>query len=283
MLAFAHSVAALFVARALAGFMAGNLSAAMAYASDISQPADRTRTMGAVGAAIGIGFMLGPGIAACWRASSCRARPFLRPALVSAAAERTGDAAGAVPAAREPTRRNIGVRTPPRLAPRAHALQLLRLLPALRWLDTCHAAGDIRSVDAGIDLPAIWAMNRYHVGPRTVGMALFALAIVRSRHAGRARCAGSRRVMEKTRLAIAGIVFLAFGVAKRRLRCALPVAIIRPDGVRARWPACSTPAAWRSPRARRSRTTAVRSCGTLPESGYVAWQAYRTVSRSGPT
>jgi DHA1 family tetracycline resistance protein-like MFS transporter len=39
MLAFAHSLAALFLARALAGAMAGNLSAAMAYASDISKPA----------------------------------------------------------------------------------------------------------------------------------------------------------------------------------------------------------------------------------------------------
>src|ERR1700723_1333896 len=81
MLAFAHSIAALFVARALAGFMAGNLSAAMAYASDISQPADRTRTMGTVGAAIGVGFMLGPGLGGVLAGEQLQSATFLRPAL----------------------------------------------------------------------------------------------------------------------------------------------------------------------------------------------------------
>ena len=58
----ATSVVGLFVARAVAGFMAGNIAAAMAYAADISSSADRARSLGTVGAAIGIGFMLGPAI-----------------------------------------------------------------------------------------------------------------------------------------------------------------------------------------------------------------------------
>src|SRR5882757_8160211 len=58
-LGFADSLWMLLAARMLAGFMAGNLAAAFAYASDVSTPATRAKSMGMVGAAIGVGFTLG--------------------------------------------------------------------------------------------------------------------------------------------------------------------------------------------------------------------------------
>ncbi|MFI4914847.1 MAG: MFS transporter, partial [Steroidobacterales bacterium] len=84
-LGFAHNLTWLFVSRALAGFMAGNISAAMAYASDISTPEKRAGALGTVGAAIGIGFMLGPAIGGMLAGESLANANFLRPALVSAA------------------------------------------------------------------------------------------------------------------------------------------------------------------------------------------------------
>ena len=42
--------------------MAGNISAAFAYASDVSAPQKRAASLGLIGAAIGIGFTLGPAI-----------------------------------------------------------------------------------------------------------------------------------------------------------------------------------------------------------------------------
>lgn len=221
-LAYAHSIAVLFLARALAGIMAGNLSAAMAYASDISQPADRARTMGTVGAAIGIGFMLGPAIGGALAGEQLQTASFLRPALVSAslsvvamllvlfmlpesltAEQRHAHAAG---------------------APRAHAWQLLRKLPALRWL----TLGALLVTFSQLTLEsifAIWAMHRYHVGPRTVGMALFALAIVAVGMQG-----GLMRILAprfgETRLAIGGILFFAFGIVSVAFATALPIVII---------------------------------------------------------
>ena len=59
---------------------------------------------GHVGAAIGIGFMLGPAIGGALAGEQLQAANFLRPALVSACTERAGDAAGAVHAAGEPPR-----------------------------------------------------------------------------------------------------------------------------------------------------------------------------------
>lgn len=51
-----------FVSRVVAGFTAGNLTAAQAYIADVSGPEDRAKNFGLVGAAFGIGFILGPSI-----------------------------------------------------------------------------------------------------------------------------------------------------------------------------------------------------------------------------
>jgi len=58
--AFAPSYAVLFLARVISGFASGNISAAQAYVADITPPAERARGMGTIGAAFGIGFVLGP-------------------------------------------------------------------------------------------------------------------------------------------------------------------------------------------------------------------------------
>jgi len=60
----AGSYAWLFVARAIAGFAGGNLSVAQAYIADVTAPSERSRGMGLVGAAFGLGFIVGPGIGA---------------------------------------------------------------------------------------------------------------------------------------------------------------------------------------------------------------------------
>jgi multidrug resistance protein len=58
--AFAPSYALLFVARVISGLASGNISAAQAYVADITPPAERARGMGLIGAAFGMGFVLGP-------------------------------------------------------------------------------------------------------------------------------------------------------------------------------------------------------------------------------
>ena len=42
--------------------MAGNISAAFAYVAGITTPENRSRGMGAIGAAFGLGFIAGPAI-----------------------------------------------------------------------------------------------------------------------------------------------------------------------------------------------------------------------------
>ncbi len=56
------SVSLLFVARAFAGFFSANLSAAQAVVSDITKPEERSKGMGIIGAAFGLGFVFGPAL-----------------------------------------------------------------------------------------------------------------------------------------------------------------------------------------------------------------------------
>jgi len=58
--AVAGSYALLFLARMVSGFAAGNISVAQAYIADITSPTERSRGMGLVGAAFGLGFIVGP-------------------------------------------------------------------------------------------------------------------------------------------------------------------------------------------------------------------------------
>jgi MFS transporter, DHA1 family, tetracycline resistance protein len=58
----ASSLWLLFLARGLAGLCGANISTAMAYIADVTDEKDRSKGMGLVGAAFGLGFVLGPAI-----------------------------------------------------------------------------------------------------------------------------------------------------------------------------------------------------------------------------
>ncbi len=77
--AFGDTFWALFIARFFAGMFGGNISAAMAYIADITSDKDRSKGMGLIGAAFGLGFILGPalgGIAGQWGQALGDAPPF---------------------------------------------------------------------------------------------------------------------------------------------------------------------------------------------------------------
>ncbi len=63
LLGLADSIGALFVARALSGLFAANISVATAYVTDVTDESERTRYMGMIGASFGVGFLLGPALA----------------------------------------------------------------------------------------------------------------------------------------------------------------------------------------------------------------------------
>jgi len=58
--AFSRDLVALFVARMIAGIAAANIGTAQAYIADSTTPENRAKGMGLIGAAFGLGFILGP-------------------------------------------------------------------------------------------------------------------------------------------------------------------------------------------------------------------------------
>jgi DHA1 family tetracycline resistance protein-like MFS transporter len=59
-LGLANSLAILFVSRFVDGITGGNISVAQAYISDITTPESRGKALGMIGAAFGLGFIIGP-------------------------------------------------------------------------------------------------------------------------------------------------------------------------------------------------------------------------------
>jgi DHA1 family tetracycline resistance protein-like MFS transporter len=75
LLATAPTLTLIFVGRILSGLFGGSYGAAQASIADITEPKDRARNFGMVGAAFGVGFVLGPAIGGLLTTLSPRA-PF---------------------------------------------------------------------------------------------------------------------------------------------------------------------------------------------------------------
>ena len=61
-LGLARSLAMLFASRILDGFLGGNVSLAQAYITDVTNNKERAKGLGLIGAAFGLGFIIGPAI-----------------------------------------------------------------------------------------------------------------------------------------------------------------------------------------------------------------------------
>jgi len=66
MLAVAHSLAMLFAARIVDGLSGGNISTARAYIADVTTEDNRAKAFGLLGAAFGLGFIVGPALGAAF-------------------------------------------------------------------------------------------------------------------------------------------------------------------------------------------------------------------------
>lgn len=82
MMAFAPNAIFLFLARALDGITAGNIPVASAVISDTTEPKDRARGFGIIGASFGFGFVFGPAIAA-FTVGISESLPFIIAGVVS--------------------------------------------------------------------------------------------------------------------------------------------------------------------------------------------------------
>jgi multidrug resistance protein len=127
MIGLAGTLLVLFLARVLQGIAGASYAAAQAYVADVTAPRERARGMGMIGAAFGLGFILGPALGALFSAVDARLPFFVAAGL---AATNLLIAARRLPESRRPD----GPRAPgPRLEVLRRALSSRELAP-LVWL-----------------------------------------------------------------------------------------------------------------------------------------------------
>ena len=165
----------LFAARALQGLSAGNISVAQAYIADVTTPENRGKGMGGLGAALGLGFVLGPFMGGVLAGGDPAHLDVALPSYVAAGLSGVALVIALfslreslTPELRARARRQSG-----RLAQIRDAFSRprLRILMILFFTTTFAFAGMESSF-------GLWADHRLHWGPRQVGMVFAVVGLV---------------------------------------------------------------------------------------------------------
>ncbi len=215
-LAVASDIWELFASRAFAGATAGWMAASQAYASDVTDEANRAKGLGLLGAAFGIGFTIGPGIGGIAVGNGAGEADYVLPALLAAG---FAGAALVITAlfVREPER--IRASAVPRLRfealrdPDLGRLLLLYFLVAL-----------VFTALEGVF--AVWAAEAFGLGARDVAWYLVFAGIITVIVQGGAVGRLAKRVGE-AKLAVAAVLSL-MGAAVALIFVGSPLQILLP-------------------------------------------------------
>jgi DHA1 family tetracycline resistance protein-like MFS transporter len=175
-LGLAGTLWALIAARVVSGLMSGNISAAFAYVADVTEPANRAKGLGMIGAAFGLGFMFGPMIGGLLGGDDPAAMNFMLPAMVSAGLSAVAFIGASLflkeslPLEhRKPWREaGKGGRSP--FASVSHSPVLLGVIGAVFLISI---GGTILQT-----IFPIWGHDVLGLSPRDVGLAFFAMGVV---------------------------------------------------------------------------------------------------------
>jgi DHA1 family tetracycline resistance protein-like MFS transporter len=210
-LAFAGDLQQLFWARATGGIMAGSIGVSFAYVADITTEESRSRGMGIVGAAFGLGFVAGPAIGGLLAGGEVATADFRSPSLAAA-----GFSAGALILAifilKEslPTDVRRSNAAMPRVERRAAFLGLLRdrqflLVLALSFLAVF--------VFAGLEATfALWTERAYGWGPRQNGYVFAFIGVIIAVIQG-TLIGPMTRILGERGMVVHGFAVLAVGLA----------------------------------------------------------------------
>ena len=170
LMGFAHSIWLLVLGRVLSGVSGATQATAKAYIADITAPGERARAFGLIGAAFGIGFILGPAIGGVLGDISARA-PFFAAAGLAMANVIYGWRV--LPESLRPDKRRAFHLS--RSNPLGTFARLARL-PSVRWLLLAVLLFNF----AQVVYPATWSFHgdaRYQWDSRQIGFSLMAVGI----------------------------------------------------------------------------------------------------------
>lgn len=216
-LAYADTGLTLALSRVVAGLAAGNISAAYAYTTDVTADADRPKALGLLGAAFGMGFILGPALGGLLAGSGgdntgSLARVAHAAAIMSLVA--LGLTALRLPESLPPEKRRQA--HTPRQSPRVFLSR-----PVLRGLLTTTFVV-ISAVALMQSALALFSAERLGVGPRALGW-IYAYSGVVSVAIQAGIIGRLTTRFGARRLAAVGVVLVAIGMAGIPLSSSIPV------------------------------------------------------------
>lgn len=222
MLAYADTVWLLVLARVVGGFAAGNLSTAYAYVSDITTTETRAAGMSKVGAAFGLGFVIGPALSGFLAGGDSLAEAnFARPALASAALAGVA-LLGTIFALKESKVPNPAAR---RVS--AHPLAPMRAMIKNRDLTLVLILGAIcfTAVAQRESTVALWLHDFFGMPPRELGYVFAYTGLLMTLFQGAALARLSHRIGDG-RVLISGIVVYVAGLLCFIVTDGIPLLIV---------------------------------------------------------
>ncbi|HML10328.1 MAG TPA: MFS transporter [Stellaceae bacterium] len=219
-LGFANALWMLFAARALAGACAGNIAAANAYIADVTAPENRARGMGMIGAAFGLGFIVGPALGGVVAGNNLSTADLRTPGLI---------ACGLSLAAFLGVLFVLKESLPQGLAPRPRKGRIAALRDALARKTLARlllifflailAFGGMEAVFA------LWAMAQFGWGPAQIGYIFTYVGVLSAVMQGGLIGRLTARFGEE-KLLIAGLVLIALGLVAIPVASDLPLVIV---------------------------------------------------------
>jgi MFS family permease len=210
----------LFAARALGGACAGNIAAANAYIADVTTPENRARGMGMIGAAFGLGFIIGPALGGVVAGNNLATADLRSPGLIACGLSLIAFL-GVVFVLKESLPRGHTPRPRKgRIAALRDALArktLARLL--LIFFLAILAFGGMEAVFA------LWAMAQFGWGPEQIGYIFTYVGVLSAVMQGGLIGRLTARFGEE-KLLIAGLSLIALGLVAIPLAHDLPVLVV---------------------------------------------------------
>ena len=218
-MAYATELWMLFAARGFAGACAGNIAAAQAYIADVTPPEKRARGMGMIGAAFGLGFIIGPVLGGVIAGNDVATADLATPCLIAAGlsfAAFLGVVLLLPESLAEPTR----AARRGRIAAAQAALArpgLGRLL--LVFFLVILAFSGMETVFAW------WAIAQFGWGPRPTGFVFFYVGVLSAAMQGGLIGPLTRHFGEE-RLMLAGLASIALGLLLMPFAANLPLLLV---------------------------------------------------------
>jgi MFS family permease len=209
--AFAPNPFVLAFGRLLTGLMGGNIPVAMAYAADLSPPEQRAKTLGRVGAALSLGFIVGPMVGGLLGGADAASATLLWPGLAAAAVCLIA-LIGAFFFLREslpPEKRAVARKAGDPAAGAGGFRQVLQR-PVLAQLLGVGFLAYLAMAAFETNFP-FWAGDRFGWGPREIGLSFTYLAVLVVTTQGLLVGPLVKRFGEK-RLLIAGLIAYVIGL-----------------------------------------------------------------------